>query len=113
MTAKSIPVKLTDTETTYVPVEHAVKIHNAILAYWAKHRTAIENAYHNHALHSMANNECEVDSNAQVSEDDDGAFVQAWIWVDALDADVLICDECGNRNVDAKLCTECGHDLYE
>lgn len=42
---------------------------------------------------------CEIDDNALVSiGDDPGAYVMAWVWVDAADAG--ICVRCGTTNAD-------------
>ena len=46
-----------------------------------------------------ANDELEIDADAKVSAgDDNGAWVQAWVWV--ADIDAGICSSCGDVNAD-------------
>ena len=49
----------------------------------AAYRAAARKRYHNEGT-------CEIDENAVVSvSDDEGAYVQAWVWVDDTDAGVV------------------------
>lgn len=51
-----------------------------------------------HAARELwANDECEIDDIAIVSEGDDGAFVSAWVWVSNSEAGIETCSECGAK----------------
>jgi len=58
--------------------------------------------------------ELEVDDNAVVSfGDDDGAYVQAWLWVGDIEAKIYTCQECGKVEIDPKDKADWGGDGYE
>ncbi len=76
--------------------------------------TAIEQAFIDAAQDKYdREGEIEIDDEATVSiSDDNGAYVQAWVFVRDTDTDLPCCEECACRLEDGK-CPECGEEADE
>jgi len=69
-------------------IDEGLSVGECLNAFSARH-TPPEKAYVAAALKHQRDGELEIDSNAVVSlGDDPGSYVQAWIWVKALEAGV-------------------------
>ena len=61
------------------------------------------------ARKEYGSDDCEIDNNAVVSRGDDGAFVQAWVWVRYPEETIAACERCGNTlNDGSDICYQCG-----
>lgn len=86
--AGKVPESLTVDELLAAAVRKGATAGQALSAF-ARKRGSVERAYLNAAKNHVRDGELEVDDNAAVSvSSDNGAYVQAWLWVEATELSV-------------------------